>query len=75
MAMETHLSIKIPNGLMKQIDEEVALEEFSSRSEFVKAAIRSYLVQIANTRSINKEYSESRQHEPPMEKTTSSGRT
>lgn len=49
--METHLSIKIPKGLMDMIDEEVERDNYSSRSDFVKAAIRAHLQQIADART------------------------
>jgi len=67
--METQLSIRIPKGLMDQIDEEVELQGYSSRSEFVKASIRAHLLQLANMREINKEYAEARQEEKGKEKT------
>ena len=45
MAMDQQLSIKVPAGLLARIDQvlEAPDSEWSSRSDFVKAAIRSYL--------------------------------
>lgn len=50
MAMERSLSIKVPQGMLDRIDREIELGEYSSRSDFVKAAIRIHLQQLQDSR-------------------------
>lgn len=50
MAMEQSLSIKVPKGMLDRIDREVELGEYSSRSDFVKTAIRIHLQQLQTSR-------------------------
>jgi len=39
-----HVSLKIPDGLNKQVEQAVAKEElFANKSDFIRAAIRSEL--------------------------------
>ncbi len=44
MSATEKVSIRIPPGLMKRIDELVEEGEFSSRSEFIKEAVRFFLL-------------------------------
>jgi len=48
MAMETSLSVKVPDGLLVDIDELVHQGKYSSRSDFVKAAVRALLIHSKN---------------------------
>jgi len=48
MAMDQGLSIKIPKGLLKEIDLLIKEEKYSGRSDFVKAAIRALLIHLKN---------------------------
>jgi|Deesub1362B_J571_1020462.scaffolds.fasta_scaffold00143_53 Arc/MetJ-type ribon-helix-helix transcriptional regulator len=52
---ENRLTIRLPKALIKSIDELVEEGEFTSRSEFVRYAIREALVNIILTKRITKE--------------------
>ena len=50
MVQEHTLSVKIPDGLLEQIDEMVATGLYGNRSDFVKAAIRAEINRVMGTR-------------------------
>lgn len=52
---ENRLTIRLPKALIKSIDELVEEGEFTSRSEFVRYAIREALVNLTLTKKITKE--------------------
>ena len=41
-----NMVIKVPEGMLRRIDEEVERGEYGNRSDFVRSAIRSYLEMI-----------------------------
>ena len=49
--MEIQMSIKFTEEFMAQIDREIERSGFASRSEFVKCAIREYLLRHAEIRN------------------------
>lgn len=41
--MQTTTTISLPESLSKEMDKEIKMGQFSSRSEFIRSAVRTYL--------------------------------
>jgi len=52
MAAKGYATIALPDRLVEQIDEVVAIGAWASRAEFVKDAVRRYLEQISTHREV-----------------------
>ena len=56
MSATEKVSIRFPPALMREIDELVERGEFSSRSEFIKEAVRFFLLHYESPKELWEEY-------------------
>ncbi|NJF26119.1 ribbon-helix-helix domain-containing protein [Thermococcus sp. Bubb.Bath] len=56
MSATEKVSIRFPPALMREIDELVEKGEFSSRSEFIKEAVRFFLLRYESPKELWEEY-------------------
>ncbi len=56
MSTAEKVSVRFPPGLMREIDRLVERGEFSSRSEFIKEAVRFFLLHYESPKELWEEY-------------------